>query len=208
MAVTLDNQKPIKVDGDYSVKLFQSIDMGDKGSDTALTTSGLTTAPTGSTSKKNDAAVNFSTIDTRNTAGKKDVSIGGVNLDNARYVAHSKSIDQIEREINDLLSIIGSNTGDTRGINSNDLLSGGALNVAKTELGQLQRSLEEQKTSTRDSRIGKNSGNIGTQGVGDKILGSHVIGGIDKVNALADKVLRSNTINNVCGLSLPATWIS
>ena len=70
-AVTPDNRKPIVVDGDDSVKLFQLIDMGDKGSNAALTVSGLTTALTGSTSKENDALVNFSTIDTRNTAGKK-----------------------------------------------------------------------------------------------------------------------------------------
>ena len=118
--------------------------------------------------------------------------MGGVNSDNA-----GKSIDQIEREINDILSIIGSNTGDTSGIDPNNLLTDGALNVAKAELAQLQRALEEKTNSTCDSGIGGNSGNTGIPVAGDtEILGSHVIGGIDTVDALAAQVLCSNTINN------------
>ena len=120
----------------------------------------------------------------------------GANSDNVSFSAHSKSIVQIETEINDLLAIISSTTGDTSGIHPNDLLLGGALNVAKAKLAQKRCSLEQLKTSSGAGGIGDNSGNIGTQGAVDKILGSHVVGGIDTVDVLAEKVLRSNTMNN------------
>ena len=213
VAVTPDNRKPIDVDGEDSVtESIISIDdnkMGGEGSDDAMNVSGSTTAPTGSNSTENVVTVNFSS--TENDAGNNntndntviqdiDIPMGGVNSEHnaGKKGADSKAIDQIEREINDLLSIIGSNTGDTSGIDPDDLLSGGALNVAKAELAQLRRSLEEKKTSTRDSGIGKNSGNvIGILVAGDKeILGSHMIGDKDTVHALAELVLCSNTTNN------------
>ena len=169
MAVTPDNQKPINVDGEDSVtESIISIDDNKtcgEGNDDAMNASGLTTAPTGSNSTKNIVTVNFSSI--RNDAGNNDtndntviqdvdVPMGGVDSEHnaGKEGADSKAIDQIEREINDLLSIIGSNTGDTSGTDPDDLLSSGTLNVAKAELAQLQRSLEEKKTSTRDSGIG------------------------------------------------------
>ena len=194
--VTPDIQNTSTVDGDVSVsESFKSIDIDDIGSNPDMNASGSTTPPTGSTST-NDTSVNFSTSGTGNDAGKKDASMDGANSDNFSFFAHSKSIVQLKTEINDLLVIISSNTGDTSGIHPGDLLSGGALNVAKADLAQKRRSLEQMKTSSGTGRIGDNSGNIGTQGAVDKILGSHVIGGKDTVDVLAKKVLLNNTRNN------------
>ena len=124
--VTPDIQNTSTADEDVSVsKSFKLIDMDDTGSNPDLNASGSTTPPTGSTST-NDASVNFSTSGTGNNTGKKDVSMDGANSDNVSFSAHSKSIVQLETEINDLLTIISSNTGDTSEIHPGDLLSSGA----------------------------------------------------------------------------------
>ena len=61
------------------------------------------------------------------------------------------------------------------------------------------------KTATCDIGIGENSGNvIGIPVAGAKeTLGSQEIGGIDTVDALAEKVLLSNITNNALS-SIPA----
>ena len=226
VAVTPDNRNSINVDDeeDSVTKSIISIDDNKKDgvvSDDAMTGSGLTIVPTGSTSTDNFAtvggapSVNFSLIDdTGNDAGNNDtndntgnqdnvnVSMGGVNSEHnagEEGAADSKSIDLIEKEIADLLYIIGTSTGDTRGTKPEDLLTGGALNVVKAELVYLQRSLEEKKkTATCDIVIGENSGNVIGKPVASakETLGSYKIGGKNTVDALAEQVLLGNTTNN------------
>ena len=125
VAVTPNNRKPIDVDGEDSatesiISLIDDNKKGGKASNDAMNASGLITAPTCSTSTENVVMANFSSIVTGNDAGNKDtndntviqdvnVSMGGVNLEHSagEEGANSKSIDQIERKINDLPSIIG-----------------------------------------------------------------------------------------------------
>ena len=64
-------------------------------------------------------------------------------LEAGEEAADSKSIDQIEKNINDLQHIIDTNTGDTQGTEPEDLYTGGALNVIKTKLVYLQRVRQE-----------------------------------------------------------------
>ena len=128
----------------------------------------------------------------------------GANSDNGSLSAHSKSIVQLETEIRDLIAIIGAHSGDTSGIHKDDLLSGGGVNVAKAELAQKRTSLEELKTSSGAGGMGDQSVNTGTQDAGDNILGRHVIGGMDTVETLAEKVLLSNTMKNTALQSITA----
>ena len=107
--------------------------------------------------------------------------------------------------------LIETSTGDTTGTPPEDVLSGGALNVAHAQVLRLQCSLEEKKTTTSDVRpipyptdpqdaivIDENTSD-GTGkpfSVSKLTLGSHEIGGKDTIIALAKQVLISNTTSN------------
>ena len=194
--VTPDIRNTSTADGDVLVSgSFKSTDMDDTESNPNLNASCSTTPPTCSNSTK-DASVTFSMSGTGNEASNKDVSTDVANSNNVSLSAHSKSIVQLETEINNLIVIIRSNTGDTSGVLPDNLMSGGALNVAKKDLAQTRRRLRQLKTSSGTWGIRDNQDNIGIQGAVDMILGSHVIGGKDTVDSLVEEVLLSNTMNN------------
>ena len=141
VAVTPNNRNLINVDdGEDSVtkSIISLIDDNKKGgvvSDDAINGSGVTIVPTGSiftdtfTTVGGAPSVNFSLMDntgndtgnnnTNNNTGNQDtgdVSIGGTNPEHnagEEGAADFKSINQIEKEIADLLYLIGTSTGDT-----------------------------------------------------------------------------------------------
>ena len=159
-----------------------------------LTASGLTTPLAGPSSVH--ALATVATSDKGNDEINDDISVEVTNSNNVSFPVHSKSIVQVETEISDLLDIINSNTNDISGVPPEDLIPGGALNVVKKDLALACRRLEQLQTSNGTAVTSGNPDNSGTQVGGSMILGSHTIGGLDTVDVLEQKVLRTNTLHN------------
>ena len=131
-----------------------------------------------------------------------------VNTDGSVSKSTNEEIERIQKEILNLQYLIETSTGDTTGTPPEDVLSGGALNVAYAQVLRLQRSLQEKKTTTsevrpdpcltdpQDAMVITENTSDGTGkpfSVSKSTLGRHEIGGKDTIDALAKQVLISNT---------------
>ena len=235
LVVTPDKKSPIDVDDEDDSDAFSSISLnggkdegenaGDDGIDVGVPNNEPSIMPrpcSNSTEEVATAGVGLtsnSLIDdgTRNNVTGDEVMEGEnsevilINKDGSVSKSTNKEIEEIQKKILNLQYLIETSTGDTTGTPPEDVLSGGALNVAHAQVLRLQRSLEEKKTTSSDVRpdpcptdpqdaivINENTsdGTDKTFSVSKSTLGSHEIGGKDTIDALAKQVLISNTTSN------------